>query len=149
MTTIACNRDELYGDLQYTNGSLKWKGKTKVFKFKAHPLTYEDADFIVGFTGAAGDVVSVSSYFSFPDRFPKLPRVRNCGGLVLTADRDIFCFDHFSEWMVVDQEYMSIGSGSPYALGALAAGASPKEAVKNAMKYDIYSGLGIKGARWT
>lgn len=36
--------------------------------------------------------------------------------------------------------YYGVGSGSPYALGALHAGATPKAAVETAIQFDLYSG---------
>lgn len=38
----------------------------------------------------------------------------------------------------------AVGSGSPYALGALSAGASPKKAVEIARDWDLYTGGDIK-----
>lgn len=133
--------------MQYTNnvtGNI-WKGKTKVYRFKASPDTYNDCDFIVGFCGNASDVITICNYFNFPELFKTPPRVRGCGGLVLTAERDIFMFDDYTKWLIVNEPFHAIGSGSPYALGAMAQGASPKEAIKIASKQDAYTGLGIKG----
>lgn len=38
-----------------------------------------------------------------------------------------------------DDNWYAVGSGAPYALGALYMGASPEDAVKAAIKYSIYS----------
>jgi hypothetical protein len=150
LTTIATNREELWGDLQYTNNTNgnKWKGKTKVFKFKANELTYPHCDFIVGFCGTASDVAEISSFFEYPEMFKKPPRGRGASGLVLTENRDIFLFDHYSSWLAVAEPFLAVGSGASYAIGAMAAGATPKEAVKIAMKSDCYTGMGTKGFRW-
>lgn len=147
MTTIAVNKEEIYGDRQFTNTVTghKWKGKTKVYRFTAHPDTYSACDFIMGFAGSASDIVTISSYFEFPDMFGKPPRVRGCTGVVLTAKRDIFVFDDYTKWLLVDEPFHAIGSGAEYALGAMAAGKSPREAVKIASSKDCYTGFGIKG----
>lgn len=146
MTTIACNKDEMYGDLQYTNGTFKFKGNSKVWKFKAHPKTYH-CDYIVGFSGTASSILDAVDYFTNPDNFRKAPKIRELYGLVLTAERDIYRFDNYTKWIQVDAPYAATGSGAGPALGALAAGASPKEAVKVASQHDTYTGLGIKGYR--
>ncbi len=150
MTTVVCNKEEMACDLQFTNlnTGMKFKGKTKIYKFNANPLTYNDCDFMVGFAGSASDVIAVAEFFSMPEAFDKPPKVSGMGGLVLTQKGDIFTFDHYSKWLMVNQEYMSIGSGSLVALGAVAAGSSPKEAIKIASKLDAYTGMGIKVLRW-
>jgi 20S proteasome alpha/beta subunit len=60
----------------------------------------------------------------------------------------MFVFDDPSAWLVVDQPYYAIGSGSPFALGALAQGASAKEAVEAAAKSDPFTGMGVKSYNW-
>lgn len=137
----------MYGDLQFTNNANgnKWKGKTKVFKFKAHELTYPECDFIMGFCGSAADLAEVATFYDYPELHKRPPKGRNLSGLVLTANREIFVFDHYSTWLRVNQPFLAVGTGSTYAIGAMAMGASPKEAVRAAMKHDIYTGYGTKG----
>lgn len=131
-------------DLQFTDGTTKWKGKTKIYKFKAHPLIYPVCDFIVGFAGTASDIISVAEFFSMPDVI-KPPRIRGIfRGLVLTEEQDIFTFDHYAQWLAVNDKYAACGSGQTVALGAMAAGASPKEAIKHASKHDAFTGFGVK-----
>lgn len=146
MTTIACNKEALYGDLQFTQPSNghKFKGKSKVFKVKAHPDVYHE-DFIVGFCGTAVDIVTVISYFTMPDMFDKPPKVKDMTGLVLTASQQIFLLEDYTKWLAVDAKYFAIGSGAQYALGAMAEGAHPRDAVKIAMKHDAFTGMGIRG----
>lgn len=137
----------MYGDLQYTTGDhYKWKGKGKVFKYKASPLWH--CDYIVGFAGTAEAVVSVNWYFTNPNDFPP-PKVGRgeLYGLVLTAEGEIYRFNNYSKWLQVHEDYAAIGSGGMYALGALASGKTPKEAVKVAMGMDPFTGMGIKGYR--
>ena len=131
-------------DLQFTQGDkVKWKGKTKIFKFKAHPDTYPDCDFIIGFAGRADDVMTAVQFFSEPDSFKKIPGIA-IDGLVLTEQGNIYAFNSLSRWLKMDEKYAAIGSGSTFALGAMDSGATPKEAVKAASKRDPYSGMGIK-----
>lgn len=140
----------MYADLQFTNmdSGNKWKGKTKVYKFKAKPDTYAFCDFIVGFCGNASDIVTISSYFEFPEMFDKPPKTKGISGLVLTADKDIFVFDDYTRWLAVNEPFAAIGTGANYAIGAMSSGKTPKEAVRVAMKHDAFTGFGVKGYRF-
>lgn len=136
----------MYGDRQYTNSvsGMKWRGRGKVFRFKAHPRVC-DTDFIVGFAGNASEIVDVCNYFEHAEMFDRLPRVRNLGGIVLCSDGDIFKFDHYTTWLRVEQPFIALGSGAEYAMAAMDCGKSPQEAVRIASKYDAYTGMGIRG----
>lgn len=137
----------MYGDKQFTNMNTgnKFKGDTKVYRYKAHERTCSH-DFIVGYAGTANDIVTINSWYSYPDLFDNPPRPpRQITGLVLCSDGDIYTFTDYMKWLKVDQPFHAIGSGMDYAIGAMAAGMSAKEAVKLAMKHDCYTGMGIKG----
>lgn len=129
------------GDLQFTEGSQKWKGKTKIYKFKANPNTYKHCDYLMGFCGKASALVAVAEFFAFPDE-TKPPKITGLQGLILTAEGDIFTFDDYRCWIAIGQDYAALGSGSAMALGAMASGASVKEAIKAAIKYDAFTGMG-------
>ena len=130
-------------DLQFTqSNAIKWKGKTKIYKFDPHPDVYNE-EFIVGIAGSANDLITVSEFFYNPEAFKRVPKV-NCNGLVLTKSGRIYTFTELDKWLYMDVPFAAVGSGSPAALGALHAGASPKEAVQAAMKVDPFTGLGIK-----
>lgn len=147
MTTIACNKEEMYGDKQFTTIATgdKFRGKTKVYKYEAFEGIY-DCPFIVGYAGSANDIITVHSFFAHPEMFSKPPKAPDAlTGLVLTADKHIFVFTNYMQWLVVDEPFHAIGSGSGYAMGAMAAGASPLDAVKLAAKHDAYTGFGYKG----
>ena len=132
----------MYGDLQMTNGTYKFKCSGKVFRFKAHPNTCAH-DFIVGFAGTADDMLEVKYFFDDPDKKP--PVAKGVYGLVLTERGEIYRFDNYKRWIETNEPFSAIGSGRDFALGAMAAGLSPKEAVKVAMTKDTFTGMGIKG----
>ena len=145
MTTIAVNRDEIAGDLQMTNGTMKFKIPTKLYKFSAHQDHYPHCDFMVGFTGTASDMVMAAQYFDYPETFPKGPPViKGLQGLVLTMEGNIFLFDDYRKWIRSNDRFLALGSGAHIALGAMENGATPTEAVKAAIKRDIYTGYGVK-----
>jgi hypothetical protein len=53
---------------------------------------------------------------------------------------EIRMIDEELEWYNINDEYTAIGSGSPYALGALDTGATPEAAVRAAIRRDQHSG---------
>lgn len=59
--------------------------------------------------------------------------------LVLTKE-GLFWYDKWCRPNKVMDEFYAIGSGAPYAMGAMAHGASANEAVNYAMKWDPYTG---------
>lgn len=151
MTTIACNKEEIACDLQFTdvNTGQKWKGKGKVFYFEPSVLHYPHSSFYVGFAGTAKDMITVADYFSMPEEYEELPKLEgNLLGMVLTAKKEIFVFDDYRSWLPVDAKFHAIGSGAQTAVGALECGKTPKQAIQTAMKHDSYTGYGVKSFRF-
>lgn len=147
MTTIACNKEEIASDLQYTNpeSGEKWKGNPKVFYFEPSPFHYPTEPFYIGFAGTAQDMITIADYFSQPEEYEELPEIKGgITGLVLTARKKIFIFDHYAKWLPVKSNYAAIGSGAQAARGALDSGKTPRQAVQTAMKLDAYTGFGVK-----
>jgi ATP-dependent protease HslVU (ClpYQ) peptidase subunit len=81
---------------------------------------------------------------------PELRKVHENGGITLKEDEE-FCFlvgfDKRVFYIAQDYSVLAtstniygIGSGSAYAIGALAQGASIEEAIKIAKKFDINTG---------
>lgn len=131
-------------DCQATHTSgFKFKVKTKLFEFE-NPLLYP-TKFTMGFCGDINNIPDVLDYLGDITGKTKAPR-RNANNefVVLTADHKIYTFWQADKWIQVDGNFYSIGSGMHYALGALHAGASPKEAVVAASKLDPSTGLGVK-----
>ena len=144
ITTIAVTKFEIGSDLQYTENTRKWKGRPKVFHFKANPNSYPHSDFYVGFAGRASDIIDVAEFFSRPDEIKPPRPSNNLRGAVLTAEGSIFTFEDYRKWIAIDSPYYAIGSGAEFALGALAMGASVKEAIKVASNNDSHTGMGYK-----
>ena len=146
MTTVVCNRKEMACDLQMTqDGWLKWKCKTKIFRIN-DSSAFPD-NFLVGFSGTAGDMMDAADYFMHPENYKKVPAI-NSNGLVLTDKGIIYHFTKLDKWYQFDTPYAAIGSGGSVALGAMELGATPVEAIKVAMKHDAFTGFGTKSYRW-
>lgn len=67
----------------------------------------------------------------------------NFSAILVSPDGDVFVFES-SRFSIPSQTPICIGSGSEYAYGALAMGATAAEAVEVASKYDLYTGGEIK-----
>lgn len=145
MTTIACSKTEMACDLQMTvSGVMKVKAKTKVYLIEPHDLHFTHEPFIMGFCGAATEIIQVVDFYERPELYKGIPRTKNLQGLVLTKSGKIFSFDNPSQWLAVEGNFAAMGSGAPSAYGALHMGATPKEAVQAAMKVDPNTGMGTK-----
>ncbi|MBB6306223.1 peptidase S14 [Xanthobacter tagetidis] len=78
------------------------------------------------------------------------PATIEAQAIVVRSDGAIFYFkdgDSFSG--PLEAEYMAIGSGSEYALGALTMGADAAHAVEVAIACDVWSGGGVETLRLT
>lgn len=131
-------------DHQYTHGGgLKFKGAHKMLVLeKEVALAFFDAKkAIVGYSGSADSIGSVFAWLSNP--VDKPPKVRNSELIVLTSNKQIYTSYNLGGWIFVDKPYYSIGSGSQFALGALAIGKGASKAVEIASGLDPGSGFGV------
>lgn len=120
---------------------MKFRLKTKIFEYE-QPLLYPKK-FYVGLAGNVDKFADVLDWFVDPTQYKKPPTLGNGEGIILTADGKIFTFfKDPTNWLVIDQPTYAIGSGMHFAMGAMAAGAEPLEAVKQAIKLDPSSGMG-------
>lgn len=131
------------GDLLYSNSVLNWKGAPKIIKVKPHEAHWTHGEFIMGFAGIAHEMISLMDFYMNPEAYGgKVPKTRETKALILTK-KGIFFFDRPDTWMRVREPYHSIGSGSTFATGAMAVGASTKEAILAATKSDPWTGKGV------
>lgn len=71
------------------------------------------------------------------------PRTDDFSAIVLGDNGKLLWYGKLGYPVEIKDRFFGIGSGSEYALGAIHAGASLKEAVRIANKLDVNSGLGI------
>lgn len=96
---------------------------------------------IVGLVGTAFDLDIFVAWYN-GDR-SEAPRIHdNSEALVLGTDGRVLCYNHVGH-SFEHETPAAIGSGSAVAYGAVAAGASPAQAVLIASERDIYSGGGV------
>lgn len=145
LTTIVATRTEIACDLQVTyNGRQPLKVDTKIEKFDGPIVSnlWGAEEAYMGYCGAVNDWGNILAWFRDPSI--KFPKLKNTELLVVTNRKQIWHSDNFNNWTVFKEPYAAIGSGSQFAIGALSAGLSPKEAIKVATKNDIYTGMGCK-----
>lgn len=97
---------------------------------------------------AAGSAIQADRFFEWAqrgfhpaDRPSDIPEDEKCNWLRVESDGSLSVWANGSSWKTKPMDGMyALGSGSEYALGAMAAGASPEEAVRIAMKFDTKTG---------
>jgi hypothetical protein len=131
-------------DMQYTHaGGMVFKGAHKmlVLEQEVAEALFGAKKAIVGYAGNSGDIGAVFGWLSNP--VDKAPRVKNTELIVLTSNKEIYTNYNLNGWTFVDKPYYSIGSGSHFAMGAMAVGKGSAKAVAVACEMDPATGLGI------
>lgn len=130
MTTVACNRKYMAAESMGASGNLKLTGDRKLFR------------------GPEGSVLGVAGVYTKALALAKWI----CGGLdnppddldeawVLQLRHDgIWMYEQTAVPFEIHNPFIAMGSGGDFAIGAMAAGADPFDAVKVATKYDVFSG---------
>lgn len=135
-------------DMQYTHaGGMVFKGKHKmlVLEKEVAMAFFNAKKAIVGYAGAADTIGAVFSWLSDP--VDKPPRVKNAELIVLTSNKEIYTSYNLGGWILVDKPFYAIGSGSHFALGALAVGKSTSRSVEVASEHDPGTGFGVTGIK--
>lgn len=137
MTTIICDGKTMYADSRgYTGDKTPIGTKRKVHRFEygifacssVHPGVPEQ---LLALLKAQGPYAKVEQPF-------------DGDALFLQYDGTVFFYSNGPGWVVLEPgQIHCIGSGSQYALGALAAGKSPQDALAIAIGLDVWSALPI------
>ena len=132
MTTVAFDGKSLAADSQTTTGSIR--GTTvKIAKNKA--------GFLVA---GSGDLCVIKQWLNWvldgmpPERQPEHCRESNI--IVVDPRGRVTVFEDNAVALSPPRKQWALGTGSDIALGAMAAGADARQAVKIACKLDVYSG---------
>lgn len=126
------------GDRQFTHSSgIKLLGKTKIYELPI-PEIFDFKKAFLGLSGSADNFSKVIAWLHDPTA--KIPKIKEVEMVILDDTGKIYHGDNLLNWTEIKEPYMAIGSGSHFALGALAAGKSPVEAVKVAHRYDPGTG---------
>lgn len=94
---------------------------------------------IVAVTGDAAALAPFRDWISSGSKKDERPNVEDFSGLVVRPGGSVRNYDTHFVPLDITADFYAIGSGRDIALGAMAAGASAKEAVEIACRYDVGS----------
>lgn len=133
MTTIVADRKGMAADKRLS-------GSGAVFKMsKLHRVNGS----VIGFCGNAEQAFQFMEWRRNPDAKPSFSEP-NFEALELTADGQMLWWGVEMIAIPIEDDHYAIGSGAAYALGAMAAGATVKEAIQIAAMYDANTGTEVQ-----
>ncbi len=132
MTTIVWDGQKLCADTLVVA-----EGQPKVHTKK---LTKTEDGHLIGFCGSVRDAKRLLLWFHRGHVLKRLPELEACSLLIVTPQRQVITVDSDGTVCPLLDHRFAIGSGSAYALGALAMDASGPEAIEVAMRFDTSTG---------
>ena len=108
---------------------------------------FRRGDTSVAITGNhAEGLVLVKWYFAGadPEEWPSFQEPDSFNMLLVARGRRLVMFQHLPIPILIRDRLFAIGNGAAYALGAMAAGADARAAVRIASRFDIHCGMGVK-----
>ena len=141
MTTIAYRDGVMAADSQASSGARK---------FRVKKITRVPGGGLLGITGGMPELLKIQKWAGAgfpPDDKPELSDDAEVECLLVYADGTAALFDASLEVMPVQDKFIAIGSGGPYAVAAMACGLGPAEAVQIAARFDPYTSAPVKSER--
>ena len=132
MTTIVCNREGMCADKRVT-GSTMFK-TTKIQRVNGS---------LIGYCGNIEHCLKFVEWRRNPDSKPEFSE-RTWEALELTSDGRMLWWSIDLMPIEIEDDYYAIGSGADFALGAMAMGAKPQQAIKVAATYDPGTGPDVQ-----
>lgn len=133
MTTIVCNRTSMAADKRVSGGPM----------FKSTKIHRVNGS-LIGFSGAVEQALRFVEWRRTPEQKPQFVESPNFEALELTPDGQLIWWGPEMVGIPIEEEFYAIGSGSALALGAMAMGANPKQAIQVAAKWDVATGSEIQ-----
>ncbi len=135
MSVIAWDGISMSADNQITIGTRPSK-TTKLFK-----VTHKGLIYGLGFVGDPVEGLKLIDWWKYRKiQFP----VYEDTELVVASYCSCYTFTASDIPIAVEEPFYATGSGMDFANSLLSLGGSTKDAVKHAIKNDIYCGLGVK-----
>lgn len=134
MTTICTDGETIAADMLITGNGLRHGTFSK--------LARANDGSIIGCVGSPFDLYSFVEWYNGNRKDPWSAE-DSSEMLVLSPGGVIQCFNYLGRSYVATPP-QAIGSGAGVAYGALAMGASPKQAIEAASKYDTRTGGGVE-----
>lgn len=133
MTTIAWDGRALCSDSRCIYGHIKQRPVQKIFAYKGDFLA-------IGFCGSYNNHQAFIDWLLGKGEKPTIPSDTAAGVIVVDKDLTAWCYHSDGASRVPAATCEADGSGSPYAMGAMLAGANAYKAVEIAIKLDENSG---------
>lgn len=139
MTTIAWDGECLAADRAAWSGAFKYRVK------KVHKITRDGRTFLVAMCGDGAFAELVLRWMRGGDHPGLYPNADNITiGVVVDEKRRVWRLDaQKMSYSRVLEKIHATGGGQDFAIGALEAGASAKQAIQISMKRSDYAGLGV------
>ena len=132
-TTVAADKRACIADAAHTT--------TKLWQVHTTPTIF------LGITGDESFGLSIKQWFldgADPAKWPAFQITENWARLVVFEQgKRPYTYERNPVKQVVEDPFMAWGTGREFALGALAMGATAKEAVEVACRFSIYCGNGV------
>ena len=133
MTTIVCDRKTMVADKRASGDTLFLT--TKIFRIN---------NSLIGFSGNIEQALRFMEWRRSPDTKPCFDGGFQCEVIELSACGALTWWGAEMVGIKIENDHYAIGSGSQFALGAMAMGASPAKAIKIAARWDGATGSEIQ-----
>lgn len=139
MTTAAFDGKQFAVDSQWTHGD------TPIYRSKLRRITFRGERAVAAGAGLVEHWTPVIEWIASECKGepPEIAEKNNFSILIVTKSRGVFYMDESLFVFELGQTRWAIGTGSDYALGAMAAGKTAAEAVEVASALDINTGGNI------
>jgi len=143
MTTIAWDGDVLAAD------NCVWRGSIRVRTLKCRPILIDGMVHLIAGCGDATFCEDAMAYLAGTGPKPAAPdgEKGNVWGLLIDPDNQAWRLDMTMRRHKVYESFSSDGAGRDMALGALAVGATAKQAVEVCCEYSDYAAFGVTAYR--
>ena len=133
MTTIVCNRTGMAADKRISGGPIF--ASTKIFKVNGS---------LIGVAGNMEQALRFVEWRKTPEQKPQFNEQVGFEALELRPDGLLVWWGSEMVGIAIEDDYYAIGSGAALALGAMAMGATPKQAIQVAARWDVATGNEIQ-----
>lgn len=138
MTIIAWDGKMLAADKQSTSSGLR-STVTKIRRAQSGAL--------IGWTGTQDAGILMADWYEAGAILEKLPKSQadkeDWSALIVIDGGRVLRYEQWGVPFVIEDAFIAFGSGRDYAMGAMARGATAREAVAIACRFDNGCGMGI------
>lgn len=139
MSVVVYDGKSLAADRQITIGDLRVMGsKMRVII---------EGGKVLAWTGHQDSGLAMARWYQAgarPEHWPDCQKGENWSRLIVAHYDGFHCYEHTPEKLILDVPFMAWGAGRDFALGALAMGATARQAVEVACRFSVMCGGGVE-----